>query len=61
MLYYKVSRSGKPMNELLKKNVEYTKNRQKYHKEIFNYISPALLYYLWISFSVAVPENILLL
>lgn len=29
--YYRVNRSGKPMNELLKKNEEYTKSRKKYH------------------------------
>lgn len=29
--YYKVSRSGKAMNELLKKNEEYTKSRKEYH------------------------------
>lgn len=30
--YYKADYSGKPMNELLKKNDEYTKSREKYHK-----------------------------
>ena len=29
--YYKVVRSGKPMNELLKKNEEYIKSRKEYH------------------------------
>lgn len=29
--YYRVNRSGKPMNELLKKNEEYTKSRKEYH------------------------------
>lgn len=29
--YYKVSRSGKTMNELLNKNEEYTKSRKEYH------------------------------
>lgn len=28
---YRVSRSGKPMNELLKKNEDYTKSRKEYH------------------------------
>lgn len=30
--YYKVNRSGKPMNELLKQNEEYKDSRDKYHK-----------------------------
>ncbi|MCI8508706.1 MAG: hypothetical protein HFJ06_09125 [Lachnospiraceae bacterium] len=30
--YYKVNRSGKPMNELLKQNEEYKNSREKYHK-----------------------------
>lgn len=28
---YRVSRSGKPMNELLKENEDYTKSRKEYH------------------------------
>lgn len=31
MDYYKVNRSGKPMNELLKQNGEYIKSRKEYH------------------------------
>jgi len=30
--YYKVSRSGEPMNGLLEKNEEYTKSRKAYHE-----------------------------
>ena len=30
--YYKVNRSGKPMNELLKQNEEYKNSREKYRK-----------------------------